>query len=260
MVDPLRTAFVVAMVTSVALAGTAVATDAGTDSTAENLDAGTVSPSTVNESTTVDHTASFNVDSVSKDGGTDTFYVEFPNAANVSVNSATVTNRSDGSSVSISSSAELVDGPDEDAVKDTVAFAVSPSGSAESVDVNVTVSATVEWPAVDADDEYALAASVEDSSLANVGPTEFATVTVEDVEGGTDTTTTQTTAEPTTQTTEFTTDGTMTTSANGGETMTTSANGGDDTTAAGSGGSPGFGLVVAAIALAAAAGIARRRT
>ncbi|NHN40783.1 hypothetical protein G9C85_03920 [Halorubellus sp. JP-L1] len=260
-----RTMFVVAMTMCVAFAGSAVAANAVTEDAAENVHDGTVSPDAVEGSTTVDHTASFHVDDVSKDGGTDRFYVEFPNDANLSVNGATVTNRSDGSSVAISSSAEVVDGPDEDGVMDTVAFAVSPSGSGKSVDVNATVSVTVEWPAVDADRSMALHAAVEDSSLANVERTQFASVTVEAVDDTTEATTTEATATTAPTTTEATattaptTDGTMTTSANGDVTMTTSANGGVDA-GDGSGGSPGFGLAVATLALALAAGIALRRT
>jgi len=164
--------------------------------TADNLHNGSVSPSTVDEGTTPDHTISFDVDDVSKDGSTDIFYVEFPNEATLSPNGVTVTNRTDGSAISISSSVEAVDGPDGDGVQDTLRFAIEPDGQGR-VDLSVDISTSVTWPEVDGDQTYRLKAQVEDSNGSNIGMTSFASVTVEDTDTSTATPTATETATAT---------------------------------------------------------------
>jgi len=164
--------------------------------TADNLHNGSVSPSTVDEGTTPDHTISFDVDDVSRDGSTDIFYVEFPNEATLSPNGVTVTNRTDGSAISISSSVEAVDGPDGDGVQDTLRFAIEPDGQGR-VDLSVDISTSVTWPEVDGDQTYRLKAQVEDSNGSNIGMTSFASVTVEDTDTSTATPTATETATAT---------------------------------------------------------------
>jgi PGF-CTERM protein len=145
------------------------------------LTGGSVDPSTVNESTTVSHLATLNFDNVSKDGNSDVFQVVFPNAVggeNLSANSAEVTNVSDG--VSITSSIEKVDGPDDDGVMDTLEFAVSPDGGGV-VDVRANVSVDVTWPAVAENTTDTIQVAAQDSSTGSVELQDAASVTIIDV-------------------------------------------------------------------------------
>ncbi|MFB6227138.1 MAG: hypothetical protein ABEH88_00885 [Halobacteriales archaeon] len=145
---------------------------------------GSVDPSVVNESVTESHDVSAVFENVSRDGNTDTFAMTFPDAVageNLSANSATVTDRLDGSEISISSSVSKVDGPDQDGVMDTLTFAVSPDG-AGTVDVVANVSVDITWPPVDADRIYTIRASAADSATGNVSLTPVASATVVDTD------------------------------------------------------------------------------
>ena len=98
----------------------------------------------------------FDVNNLSADGDTDTFYIHFPEAleGNISVNQASIEN------VSISSSAELVDGVDNDSIEETVTFSVSPSDS-DNVDTTAYVDASVTYP--NESMELVFSGTVEDS-------------------------------------------------------------------------------------------------
>ena len=98
----------------------------------------------------------FDVNNLSADGDTDTFYIHFPEAleGNISVNQASMEN------TSISSSAELVDGVDNDSVEETIAFSVSPSDS-DNVDTTAYVDASVTYS--NESMELVFSGTVEDS-------------------------------------------------------------------------------------------------
>lgn len=163
--------------------------------TVENLHGGDVSPGTVEEDTKVQHIATFEVDAVSKDGGTDEFFVQFPDGVTLQPNYVEAYNRSDASAVSITSSVSVVDGPDGDGVKDSLTFAVSPDGEG-TVDVRVKVDTYVTWPMVDGTVTEPLKAEVQDSDGSTVSG-QFASVTIEDGGTPTPTATTTPTASPT---------------------------------------------------------------
>jgi len=144
------------------------------------LDGGSVSPETVTESTTVTHDVGAVFRNVSQDGDTDRFDVTVPDAvagSNLTVDGVTVTDLSNGSEVSITSTPEIIDGSDGDGVMDTVSFAVSPDGT-NTTDVTVNVSLNVSWPAVDADTPYAIRAAGDDGATGTVSPTVIGEVTV----------------------------------------------------------------------------------
>jgi len=144
------------------------------------LDAGSVAPNTVNESTTVSHDVGAVFENVSQDGNTDRFYITMPDAvagSNISINDVNATDLADGGDLSITYSPELVDGPDEDAVMETVTFAVSPDATG-TTDVMVNVSVDVTWPAVKANTSYDIRAAGNDSTTGSVTLTTVDEVTV----------------------------------------------------------------------------------
>jgi len=162
----------------------------------------------VSGNTTANHLFIFNVQEVSRDGSTDSIRMRFPDEmaeAGLSVNNVVVENAGTGGGVSISSSPNLVDGPDGDGIADTVRTAVSPTGGG-TVRLNVQVDITTEAP------------TVEDSAGTTAGPTQFATLTVVPP-GGSTTTTTTATATPTETATQTET-ATMTETATPTETST----------------------------------------
>ncbi|OYR69886.1 hypothetical protein DJ71_20975, partial [Halorubrum sp. E3] len=118
---------------------------------------GSATPISVESGTTVSNQEIYlEVANVSQDGDTDWHYVEFPDslAGNVSVNSANT------SGPSVTSSAELVEGYDDDGTDETVKFATSADGGGD-VDLNLTVDASVTYPS--GDGSYGIDARVEDS-------------------------------------------------------------------------------------------------
>ncbi|WP_435332678.1 PGF-CTERM sorting domain-containing protein [Haloarchaeobius sp. TZWWS8] len=268
---PLRRAVAV---TLLVVAAAAVGGSAATATTASNLHGGYVDPGTVEENSTVEHTISFAVDNVSADGDTDRFYVIFPDDVEMSPDHVMVTDRSNGRMIRVTSSPEVVDGPDQDGVEDTLTFAISPDGE-DPVDVRVRLSNTVTWPDLASTRDVQVEGSVEDSSGENVEPTLVDTVTVRDSgESGTTTTTetqttvttTRTTATETqtTRTTATTTETTVTSTATPSDTVETSAT--TNQTAAvtgvdeeGTAGTPGFGVGAAVAGLTAGGLLARRR-
>lgn len=177
-----RRAISLALIVAMSLAASTVIFT-GTGQSANSLQNGSADPASVNETRTVTHTFSFETNNVSRDGNTDRFFVAFPDriAGNLSPNTVSVNNRSDGSAISISSSKEIVDGPDKDGIKETITFAISPDGGG-SVNVSVTVNTDVTWPDVDGDTAMPIEASVIDSKSPNIGLTQFATVTVKDLD------------------------------------------------------------------------------
>jgi PGF-CTERM protein len=223
-----------------------------------DLAGGSVAPETVTESTTVTHDVGAVFENVSQDGDTDRFYVTMPDAvagANLSINGVNATDLADGSDVSITSSPELIDGPDEDAVMETVTFAVS-SDATGTTDVMVNVSVDVTWPAVEADTSYQIMAAGEDSATGSVPLTVIAEATVTSEPDGTDTETPGGTTTPEDTDTETETPGgTMTP----GGTETPDGTMAPDETDTESSGQPGFGIALAVVALLAVGALRRKQ-
>lgn len=203
-----RCVCVAAVVVVASIAGVFFATNATI--AAENVYDGSADPSVVDETTKQKHTFKYTVDNVSNDGSSDLLYLTFPDRINQSTNdlssfSGNVTNANTGESVSISSSPSIVDGPDGDGVKDTVQIGIQPEGERKSIDVVVRFTGYVTWPNVSTTTDLPVKAAVTDSKYADVPPTTFTAVTVEDEDAGGSTTTTETTTESTTKTTSETT-------------------------------------------------------
>lgn len=159
----------------------------GTASSAESLGGGSADPATVNETAKVEHTFGYLVENVSKDGNTDRLFLVFPDGVNesdgdLSSFGGNATNAETGASVSISSSAEIVDGPDGDGIKETVTVAVQPEGEQASVDLIVNFTGAVTWPAVDADTGFPVEGAVTDSKYADIAPTTAVMMTVRDTD------------------------------------------------------------------------------
>jgi PKD repeat protein len=151
-----------------------------TDNATLSLTGGSIAPETVNESVTESHDVGAVFENVSRDGSTDTFAITFPDAVaggNLSADSATVTDLGTDEEISITSSLSKVDGPDQDGIRDTLRFAVSPDGGG-TIDVAANVSVDVTWPEVDANTTYTVQTSAEDSATGNVSLTPVANATV----------------------------------------------------------------------------------
>ena len=218
---------------SIAFAGTALAAESiaggGAGSQGDLGGDPAADPDTVvSGNTTANHLFTFNVQEVSRDGSTDIIRMRFPDEmaeAGLSVNNVVVENAGTGGGVSISSSPNLVDGPDGDGIADTVRTAVSPTGGG-TVRLNVQVDITTEAPTVETETDYTIRATVEDSAGTTAGPTQFATLTVVPP-GGSTTTTTTATATPTETATQTET-ATMTETATPTETSTATETGTPD--------------------------------
>ena len=132
---------------------------------------GSGSPAAVRAGETVNNQrVSIALSGVSADGDTDVHYVEFPNALarNLSVNSA------DANATSITSSAELVDGFDDDGVADTVRFATSAENAA-ATDLSLTVDVAIA-PYPSGNGSYAIDARTVDSLTGPVTRSAVATI------------------------------------------------------------------------------------
>jgi surface glycoprotein (TIGR04207 family) len=152
---------------TMAFAGTAAAANsvnAGAGNSGSVVGNAAVDPASVTEGTTTDnHLITFTATDVSADGGTDTVNVTFDNAAasGLSVNGVTAETPGDNS-VSITSSPNLVDGPDGDGVDDTIQFAISPDDGG-TVDVEFEVDVTTQAPQVNSDTTVDIDATISDS-------------------------------------------------------------------------------------------------
>jgi len=125
--------------------------------TAVSIENGDYSPEPEFDSTNSNQKVSFTAVDISADGNTDELQIRFPDdlAANVSINQASAED------TSITSSAEMIQGDDNDSVKDTAHFAVSPDTSG-----NVTVNASLDFSIYYGEkDDYPLTATVKDSEF-----------------------------------------------------------------------------------------------
>jgi len=193
-----RSILVVLLTGCVVFAGTALAvTGIESGGSGGEGELGGVAPAdpdtVVEENVTSSHLFTFTARDVSRDGNTDVIRVEFPNEwanESLALNGGTVENATSGAGVGISSSPELVDGPDNDTIQDTVRLAVAPDGSG-TVDINVRIDITTTAPTVEQSTDYPILAQVDDSDGSTIAMTQFASVTVEP-EGGTTETATAT--------------------------------------------------------------------
>jgi hypothetical protein len=147
------------------------ATDASAGETA--IADGTIDPASVEAGQQAQHAFTYTVEDVSNDGTSVELYLVLPDAVagdRLSSFGAEVVDRDTGEAVAIASSAETVDGPDEDGVQETVAIGVQPEGERETVDLVVTLEGEVDWPDVDHEPELPVEAAVIDHSGTDVDP------------------------------------------------------------------------------------------
>jgi PGF-CTERM protein len=187
------------------------------------------------------HTLSFEADGVSADGAADTIYVELPNtyADNMSFSTVSFVNRSSGETVPVSSSTNIVDGPDGDGVRETLRTKISHDADYPTDDVNATYEFGLSHPSVAETTQYDVSIEIVDSETGNTSTTVEDAITV--LAGGME----------------------MTTDGGGMDDMETD----DETTAmtdgssdSGSGSGPGFGAVAAVLAVVGSGALLRRRS
>jgi len=109
---------------------------AGTAAAAGNTQFEFANPTSAQEGSTVDNQVlNFTTDFASADGNTDTIQVTFDNndIQSLSVNSASA------NTTSVSSSAQVVDGPDGDGVQDTIEFGLSDPGQNTAFQIDTAV-------------------------------------------------------------------------------------------------------------------------
>jgi len=156
---------------------------AGLASAAENVHDGGADPDhAVGNSEEVDHAFSYKVDNVSNEGDESTLFVTFPDridSQRLGSFGGEVTDRETQETVSISSSASIVDGPDGDGIQETVTVGVQPEGERAARDLLVNVTGSIEWPTVEETTEMPVEASVIDPDGPDVTLVEIASVTVE---------------------------------------------------------------------------------
>ncbi|WP_256947027.1 HVO_2072 family ArtA-dependent S-layer glycoprotein, partial [Halobacterium hubeiense] len=222
----LLTALMIGSVFTAGIAFTGTAVAAG-DITGGANDSGTVTGAAVDPAqvatgeTTNGHNFRFTVANVNGSGDTDTIRVNFPNefAEGLSYNYADLEFTNDDD-LQIDGGENLVDGPDNDGVDDTLPIETSPETDG---DVEVVLNMNTDAPAEAG--YYDIAASYEENDGTTSSNDAFATVTVGDPTTTTSdpgTTTNPTTSDPTTTTNPTTSDPTTTTNPTtsdpGGET------------------------------------------
>ncbi|WP_248896862.1 PGF-CTERM sorting domain-containing protein [Haloplanus halobius] len=204
---------------------------------------------------TTTHTLEYQANEISADGETDVLFVEFPNAyaGNLSFSSAEFRNRTSDATVPVSSSTSIVDGPDDDGVRDTLRTGVSKDADYPTDDITATYEFSLTHPPVEETTSYDLRLVANDSSTGTSETTATDAITV--VAGDDATATATATAEPTATTTATQTETeTATASPTATEAMTDTATEAETT----SGDGPGFGVIAAAGALLAIGLLARR--
>jgi PGF-pre-PGF domain-containing protein/PGF-CTERM protein len=122
----------------------------------------------VEESSTVTHQFTYTVENVSDDGDEDMFYVEFADAYEGSMSPNGESAESNGTNVSDTSSIEVVDGPDDDGVQETLRVGYSPDIAGETVDLNLSVDVDLSHPSVVSDTAYDVVVHVDDSDTGGV--------------------------------------------------------------------------------------------
>lgn len=201
------------------------------------------------------HTLSFEADGVSADGTADAVYVEFPNAYadNLSFSTVSFVNRSSGATIPVSSSTNIVDGPDGDGVRETLRTKVSHDADYATDDISATYEFGLSHPAVMETTQYDVSIEIVDSETGNASTTVQDAITVRPT--GVETTTDGDDGMGS----ETETDGM------GSETDTNGMDGddgetADDTSESGSGSGPGFGAVAAILAFISSVALLVRRS
>lgn len=202
----------------------------------------------------VTHTLSFDVDGVSADGTADTVYVELPNtyADNMSFSTVSFVNRSSGATVPVSSSTNIVDGPDGDGVRETLRTKVSHDADYAADDISATYEFGLSHPSVMETTQYDVSIEIVDSETGNTSTTVEDAITVQ--AGGMETTTDDGGMDDTE--TDDAMDDTETDDAMDDDSTETT----DDTSDSGSGFGPGFGIVAAVIGVLGSAALLTRRS
>lgn len=196
------------------------------------------------------HTLSYEADDVSADGTTDVVFVQFPDvyAGNLSFSTVSVSNRTSGATVPVSSSTSVVDGPDDDGVQETLRTGINHDANYATDDINATYEFSLSHPPVEETTSYDVTVVARDSMTERNEVTATDAITVVAGDAGTATAT----ASPTRTDTAVETASGTTASADGTtveQTQTTST----------STSAPGFGVGVALTALVAAAMLVGRR-
>ncbi len=174
---------------SIAFAGTAAAANTVTSGAGNSGDiAGNtaIDPASVTEGSNIDnHIIRFTVTDVQTDGDSDTVNVTVANEIaqeGLSVNGVSAEFANNDNQVSISSSAELVDGPDGDGVDDTIQFGIQPDDGVRDIEFQVDV--TTNAPSVTSTTNYGISASFVDSGGDDIASTTFTQLEVVDTANG----------------------------------------------------------------------------
>jgi len=145
-----------------------------------------VSPATVESGETTDaHLVTFTARNVSADGGPDPVAVTLPDALaddGLGINDVRAETVATGEQVPLAGDPFVSDGPDNDNVIDSVAFAVNPDRADSAVDLNIQLNVTTTASTIGTTTDYEINATVEDSDESRVAEVPIATVTVEGVD------------------------------------------------------------------------------
>mgnify|MGYP002760416215 CR=1 FL=1 len=172
--EKIRALFLSALMVFSVFAGTVALSGSAAAASGVSVNNG-LSPTTVDEQTTVTHSFNVTVNDVVNDSSTDSLAITLPSTATgASFNSATVTNNS-----TTVSSTTNVNGRTA-----YVNVTESPLSSSNSdVDLTFDVSIDVDWGSVSSDQTDDVDYEFTDSGNGDLGPTALASVTVEDVGG-----------------------------------------------------------------------------
>ena len=211
------------------------------------------------------HTLSVEANEISADGAMDTVYIQLPDeyAGNISFSSAAVVNRSSGATVPISSSTNIVDGPDGDGLRETIETGISKDADYQTDNINATYQFGLSHPPVMETTSYDVTLMLVDSETGN------ATTTVEDaitVQAGGEMMTTASSDDSmddsdsmeTTESMDGDSGSMDTTESMDGDSMESNDDTGGEETTSGSG--PGFGSVLAALGVLTGVALLARRS
>lgn len=198
------------------------------------------------------HTLSLEADEISADGAMDTLYIQLPDeyAGNISFSSAAVVNRSSGATVPISSSTNIVDGPDGDGLRETIETGINKDADYQMDDINATYQFGLSHPPVTETTTYDVMLMVVDSETGNATTTAEGAITVQ-AGGEMMTTASQDGSMDDSDSTE-------TTESMDGDSMDSDSNDSQAETTSGSG--PGFGVLLAGLGVLGSIALLARRS
>jgi len=194
------------------------------------------------------HTLSFEADGISADGTADTVYIEFPDtyADNMSFSSVSFVNRSSDATVPVSSSTNIVDGPDGDGVRETFRTRVSHDADYATDDITATYDFGLSHPSVMETTQYDISIEIVDSETGNASTTVQDAITVQPAG-----------VETTTDGDDGSGDDRMNSETDADGTDSETA---DDSSDSGSGSGPGFGAIAAVLAFIGSVAFLARRS